>query len=110
MAYVCPDEEILPTEEAYHDFTDDKNAVCTFTSIGGKLHTTLNRDLNRHIKYERYTEKMVSIAGYIRKLPDGQKPLEEKRKLAELLGLSIAENETYVEPHNRRCWELKIVE
>ena len=109
-AYVCPDEDIKPTAESYHDFTNDKNAVLTFTSMGGKPRTTLNHTLNRHIDYDRYTEKSVSIVGYIRKLPDGQRASEEKRRLAELLGLALAENETYVEPHNRRYWKLKIIE
>lgn len=109
-AYVCPDEEILPTDEAYHNFTDDKNAVLTFTSLGGKLRTTLTRDINKHINYERLTEKTVSIAGYIRRLPEGQKASEEKRNMAKLLGLSLADNETYVEPHSRKYWELKVVE
>lgn len=109
-AYVCPDENILPTEEAYHNFTDDKNAALTFASIGGKLKSTIDRDINSYIDYDRYTEKTVSIAGFIRRLPEGQKASEEKRNMATLLGLSLADNETYVEPHNRKYWELKLIE
>ncbi len=108
-AYVCPDEKIMPNTDSYQNFTNDKNANLTFASIGGKLRMTFNRNINNHIDYEHYTEKTVSIAGYIRKLPDGQKASEEKHKLARLLGLSLAENETYVEPHNRRYWELKVL-
>ena len=43
-------------------------------------------------------QKSISIAGYIRKLPDGQKASEDKIALATSLGLSLADDETYVEP------------
>lgn len=110
-AYVCPNEEqgILPTEEAYHLFTDDKKAELSFSSIGGKARTTLSKGSNKHLDYEKYEQKSVSIAGYIRKLPEGQKASEEKQLLAKALGLSLSDNETYVEPFVRQSWRLKIL-
>ena len=110
-AYVCPNEEqgILPTEEAYHSFTDDTQAKVTFSSIGGKAHTTLSKSSNKHLDYEKYEQKSVSIAGYIRKLPEGQKASEEKQLIAKSLGLSLNEDETYVEPFMRQSWKLKLL-
>ena len=110
-AYVCPNEEqgILPTEEAYHSFTDDTKAKVTFSSIGGKARTTLSKSSNKHLDYEKYEQKSVSIAGYIRKLPEGQKASEAKQLLAKSLGLSLSDNETYVEPFVRQSWKLKII-
>ena len=52
--------------------------------------------------------KTVSIAGYIRKLPEGKKALEEKVRLTQSLGLSLADNKTYVEPFIRQSWVLRI--
>ena len=51
-AYVCPNEEqgILPTEEAYHSFTDDIQPKVTFSSIGGNARTTLSKSSNKHKK------------------------------------------------------------
>ena len=110
-AYVCPNEEhgILPTEEAYRAFTDDKKANVTFTSIGGKARTALSKSSNKHLDYEKYEQKSVSIAGYIRKLPEGQKASEEKQLIAKSLGLCLNDNETYVEPFIRQGWKLKII-
>ena len=110
-AYVCPNEEqgILPTEEAYHSFTDDTQAKVTFSSIGGKARTTLSKSSNKHLDYEKYEQKSVSIAGYIRKLPEGQKASEEKQLIAKSLGLSLNEDETYVEPFMRQSWKLKLL-
>ena len=59
--------------------------------------------------YEKYEQKSVSIAGYIRKLPEGQKASEEKQLLAKTLGLNLSDNETYVEPFVRQSWKLKIL-
>lgn len=108
-AYVCPNEDILPSTESYHQYTDDENAVLTFTSIGGKPRPTIDKNNNRHLDYERYSEKSISIAGYIRKLPQGQKASPEKILLAKSLGLELADDETYVEPFIRKVWELKVV-
>ena len=107
-AYVCPTDEIIPTEEAYHKFTDDKNAKVKFAAIGGKLRSTLSTKSNTHLDLEKYKQKTVSIAGYIRKLPEGKKASEEKVRLAQSLGLSLADNETYVEPFIRQSWVLRI--
>lgn len=106
-AYVCPSEDLMPTNEAYHEFADDPDAVVTFASIGGKLRTTLDKTTNGHLDYEKYQEKTISIAGYIRKLPTGQKASEKKKELAELLGLELKDNETYVEGFVRTSWVLK---
>ena len=110
-AYVSPNEEqcILPTEEAYHSFTDDTQAKVTFSSIGGKARTTLSKSSNKHLDYEKYEQKSVSIAGYIRKLPEGQKASEEKQLIAKSLGLSLNDDETYVEPFMRQSWKLKLL-
>ena len=110
-AYVCPNEEqgILPTEEAYRTFTDDKKANVTFTSIGGKARTAISKSSNKHLDYEKYEQKSVSIAGYIRKLPEGQKASEEKQLIAKSLGLCLNDNETYVEPFIRKSWNLRMV-
>ena len=64
---------------------------------------------NKHLDYEKYEQKSVPIAGYIRKLPEGQKASEEKQLLAKALGLSLGDNETYVEPFVRQSWRLKIL-
>lgn len=106
-AYVCPSEDIMPTNEGYHEFADDPNAVVTFASIGGKLRSTLEGSSNSHLDYEKYKEKTVSIAGYIRKLPAGQKASDKKKELAALLGLELKDNETYVEGFIRTSWVLK---
>lgn len=110
-AYVCQNEElgILPTEEAYKAFTNDMQATVTFASIGGKPRTTLSSSSGNHLDYDKYEQKSVSIAGYIRKLPEGQKASEEKRLVAQSLGLKLEDDETYVEPFIRRSWKLKIV-
>lgn len=52
-AYVCPDEEqgILPTEEAYHLFTDDIKAELSFSSICGKARTTLSKGSDKHWEF-----------------------------------------------------------
>lgn len=107
-SYVCPTEKIIPTEEAYHGFTDDKHAEVSFSSIGGKLRATLSSKTNSHLDLDKYMQKSISIAGYIRKLPDGQKASEDKIALATSLGLSLADDETYVEPFIRQSWVLKI--
>ena len=109
-AYVCPNEEmgILPTEDAYRNFTDDKQAKVKFSSIGGKARSTLSKSTNKHLDFEKYEQKSVSIAGYVRKLPVGQKTSEEKQRLAKLIGLCLNDNETYVEPFIRRSWKLKM--
>ena len=86
-AYVNPTERIVPTEEAYHKFTDDKSAVVIFSSIGGKIRPTLISKSNSHLDIEKYMQKSVSIARYIRKLPAGQKASEEKIIMANSLGL-----------------------
>ena len=90
-------------------FTDDIKAELSFSSIGGKARTTLSKGSNKHLDYEKYEQKSVSIAGYIRKLPEGQKASEEKQLLAKVLRLSLSDNETYVEPFVRQSWKLKIV-
>ena len=109
-AYVCPNEEmgILPTEDAYRNFTDDKQAKVKFSSIGGKARSTLSKSTNKHLDFEKYEQKSVSIAGYVRKLPVGQKASEEKQRLAKLIGLCLNDNETYVEPFIRQSWKLKM--
>lgn len=107
-SYVCPTEKIIPTEEAYHGFTDDNHAEVTFSSIGGKLRATLSSKTNSHLDLDKYMQKSISIAGYIRKLPEGQKASEDKIALATSLGLSLADDETYVEPFIRQSWVLKI--
>lgn len=107
-SYVCPTDEIIPTEEAYHRFTDDKQAKVTFSSIGGKLKATLSSKTNSHLDLDKYMQKSISIAGYIRKLPEGQKASEDKVALAQSLGLSLADDETYVEPFIRQSWVLKM--
>ena len=107
--FVQMKQGILPTEEAYRAFTDDKKANVTFTSIGGKARTALSKSSNKHLDYEKYEQKSVSIAGYIRKLPEGQKASEEKQLIAKSLGLCLNDNETYVEPFIRKSWNLRMV-
>ena len=98
----------MPTEDAYRNFTDDKQAKVKFSSIGGKARSTLSKSTNKHLDFEKYEQKSVSIAGYVRKLPVGQKASEEKQRLAKLIGLYLNDNETYVEPFIRQSWKLKI--
>jgi len=67
------------------------------------MHTDkLYKSSNKHFDYEKYEQKSVSIAGYIRKLPEGQKASEAKQILAKFLGLSLSDDETYVEPFESR--------
>ena len=72
------------------------------------MKATLSSKTNSHLDLDKYMQKSVSIAGYIRKLPESQKASEDKVTLARSLGLSLADDETYVEPFIRQSWVLKM--
>lgn len=57
-----------------------------------------SREISRH-----------EVIWHIRRLPQGKKPTPEARKRAEEHGIVLAENETYVRPHERGKGELKQV-
>ena len=59
------------------------------------------------VHYGYYEAAEVTIQGYIRKLPAGQKASEEARTLAENLGYGLEPNETYVRPFIRQVFPLK---
>lgn len=56
------------------------------------------REISRH-----------EVIWHIRRLPKGKKPTPEARKRAEEHGIVLAENETYVRPHERGKGELREV-
>lgn len=60
--------------------------------------TKRSREISRH-----------EVIWHIRRLPQGKKPTPEARKRAEEHGIVLAENETYVRPHERGKGELKVV-
>ena len=97
----------MPTNEGYHEFARDPKAIVSFAPIGGKLRHTLSKQPEGHLDYDNYQEKSISIAGYIRKLPAGQKASDKKKELAALLGLELNDDETYVEGFVRTSWVLK---
>ena len=47
--------------------------------------------------------KTVGVSGHIRKLSEGQHPSPKKLAEAEDLGILLSDNETLVDPHDRKC-------
>ena len=108
-SYVCSEPELQPTAESYLQYVGDSaDAGVTFSAIPGKLRRPCgDGECESRKGQENYRQEIVSINGYVRKLPAGQKASDSAKKLAEELGLCLAPDETYVQPFLRAGWVLK---
>lgn len=78
--------------------------------MGGKLKDVYHKAERGPIgtrDAENYTHEAQAINGFIRRVPDGQTPSEEARRIAEELGYDLALNETYVRPFIRQTFVRK---
>lgn len=106
-AYACNIPGILSSESAFksmfHTATGDSVAI-SFYTMGNIRRTSSGATETRPLNKADYTEGERSINGYVRKLPAGQRASEKAQQLAESLGFSLSEDETYVQPFIRRQW------
>ena len=106
-SYVCDNINVLPTTEGFRKYILDDPANVHFSSIGGKLQKTYESESSGKKKdMEKYEAEKVSINGFVRRLPAGQKASEKARAIAQELGFELKEGETYVQPFIRISWIL----
>lgn len=111
VAYVCDDDAILPTQESFQTMfrlSNESPIHAAFYGIGGKPQKYYDADTREERIYpfdkSKYEEGERSISGFVRQLPPGHHASEKAKLLAESLGFSLKNNETYVQPFIRRQW------
>lgn len=62
---------------------------------------------NAHKDLTNYRSKASSIAGFIRRLPEGKKASQQAVEYAKSLGFELSPNETFVRPFVRQTWFLE---
>ena len=110
-AYSCQTELAAPTSESYLQLIADRaDTEVSFSAIAGVLRPVLeNGDEGAKLSSQpdKYETRLTSIAGYVRKLPTGQKASEEAILEAERIGLELEPDETFVKPFMRASWMLR---
>lgn len=103
-SYTSTYPDVVPTAENYLKyFNDIHNVELKYITRNVLAYGTRSG----HIDTAKYESKQNNIAGYVRRLPDGQHASEKSISIAESLGLFLSDGETYISPFVRSSWVLK---
>ncbi|MDE5884522.1 MAG: hypothetical protein K2H29_05520 [Oscillospiraceae bacterium] len=80
----------------------DKQLIEKDIFIPDPLDTDINYALETEVdNYDKTESKISHVSSYIRKTPKGKHPSTKKKEQAAALGISLGENETLVNEHER---------